>query len=795
MRHTITFLLLFVICGIQAQTISGTVNNDGQPLEFVNVILLSLPDSSIVNVSTTEVDGRYQLKKVKNGNYILQATLLSYKDTYSAPFTIENNSIVKDFELLEDSEVLATVEIKARKKLLEQTADKLIVNIADNITSLNGNLLDVLKKVPGMIIVNGKLSMAGQSNPTILINGKTTQYMDVDALMRDIPGDNIKKIEIINQPGAEYEAAGSGPIINIVLKKNTILGTYGTASIGLGWDSDYEYNAGVRLNHSTGPLRLRGNVSTNQNAWGETLEATRKIPVVRNGETIGHDIYNQVSRTPGYPLSYRIGGGMDYRLSDRHEIGVDGRYSTSKNKKPTSNDTKIQLLESTETVNVSSQNVGERNWNLVSVNPYYTFTIDSMGQKLNIDYNWFKFDKNSERSLQNTISDDDFKLNDNRNLQTGDVRVQAAKIDYTLPYNEQFTFKIGSKYSIAKLDNDLKSYDKINNQWSLNNFSNNYIFEEKIKAAYGKMEWRHKTWSGTIGLRYEHSLSTGYNVTIDSTLTRKISQFFPSASISKKIAGPLGINLAYSKRIERPSYGTLNPFVFYLDPYTSQRGNQELRPEFTDSYKGSVTYDGQPFFSFGYKNTKDIIVEVTNQNDDTGETIKTTVNLDKLKNTNIMLALPLDMVLPVNGYLALIANNNTYDAQYLGSNFNVDYWSYTAYAQASFKIPGEINTEISGWYTNGQRDGLIQTGWMYGVDLGFSKLFLDDKLKLSFGISDLFNRFAYGNIKYQNMDIDFASKWQNRSVALKARYSFGKKYFKDAKKRESSAKKELDRLD
>jgi len=123
------------------------------------------------------------------------------------------------------------VEVVAKVPLLEQRADRMVVNVAKSLTSVNGSLMEIMKKVPGMLVVNGKLSMSGNSNPTILIDGRTTQYMDIQSMLREMPGDNIERIEVIHQPGAEFEASGNGPIINIILKKNKLYGTNGSLTV------------------------------------------------------------------------------------------------------------------------------------------------------------------------------------------------------------------------------------------------------------------------------------------------------------------------------------------------------------------------------------------------------------------------------------------------------------------------------------------------------------------------------------------------------------------------------------
>jgi len=238
----------------------------------------------------------------------------------------------------------------------------------------------------------------------------------------------------------------------------------------------------------------------------------------------------------------------------------------------------------------------------------------------------------------------------------------------------------------------------------------------------------------------------------------------------------------------------LNPFVYYYDPFTSDRGNENIRPELTHSLKYSFTYEGQPFFNIEYKHTDDAMVEVTEQNDDTGETSRLTVNLEKRTNLNISLFMPLEMVLPFSGYAAIIANNNSFDSPYLDGQFDKSRWSITGYLQANFKLPAGINAEMSGWYNSGDQEGIIESQWLYGVSGGLSKKFLDDKLKLSIGVDDIFNRFWTGNIDYSNMNATVNARWQRRVINFRASYKFGNQHFKSRSRKGGSAKDEMNRV-
>lgn len=794
MRKAI-FLLYFIVIGISltAQNqVSGTVYDENQkPVYYANVAIYQLPDSTLVNGNVTGEDGKFIIENIKDGDYYLTSTMIGSVDAYSDKISLSNASSPDiDLQLLPDNAVLSEIQITARKPLLEQRADRMVVNVADNLTSANGSLMDVMRKVPGMLVVNDKLSLAGQQNVTILLNGKTTRYMDVQSLLRDMPGDNIKSVEIIHQPGAEFEASGSGPIINIITKKNSLFGTNGTVSAGIGYTNDWKYNTGLRLSHYQGGLNLQGSVGYSRNSWEDELRIYRRVP---NGTTTP-DIYDQVNKSPSQSNTLRAGFVADWDVTESHRLGLNTRIVDSNNDYVSTNTTEITRINSKGQIFTDNNRVG--GWDMLAINPYYVWEIDTSGQKLELDANWVNFNITRVNTLMNAALPSEFDEPDRMNDQMGDNKIFASKLDYSLPINDMVTLKIGGKYSNAELDNNLEVSDETANGFIFNPFqSNRYQFSEEVKAVYGKAEYKLGDITGTFGLRYENSLSEGYSVTIDSLLSRRISKLFPSASISKPIAGPLAANLAYSYRIDRPSYSTLNPFRYYYDPFTSERGNPNIRPELTHSYKFSLSYDGQPFFNVEYKQSKDNMVEVTEQNDNTGEIFRQTINLDKFANFNTSLFIPFDMFLPVGGYIGGILNHNNYDSEYLGGQFDQDAWSFTAFTNINFQLPGDIATELSAWYQSGGQEGIIDTDWLYGTSANVSKKFLDSKLRVSVGIQDVFNRFWTGQIRYQNMDGDISSFWPKNVVNFRLSYSFGNQHIKTKEKSTSSANDELRRVD
>ena len=229
----LAFLFLGLYSVKAQQTISGKIaDNFESPIPFANIILMQKDDESFVRGVVSDDEGKYLFEDIEKGTYQIEVSVLGFKLKHTEEFELLENKIA-DFILEEEIENLDEVVVKNKRPTIRQTAEKLVVNL-ENSEMINTSLRDVMRKVPGVLVTNNGISIAGNRGIRILINGKTTEYMDVQTLLRDLPADNIAKIEVIEQPGAEYQASGSGAIIDIILKKNVRLGTYGSVNTWVG---------------------------------------------------------------------------------------------------------------------------------------------------------------------------------------------------------------------------------------------------------------------------------------------------------------------------------------------------------------------------------------------------------------------------------------------------------------------------------------------------------------------------------------------------------------------------------
>ena len=448
MKNQILLIFLLTFCStlFSQNKIEGIVKDEShQGVFYATVALYNVKDSLAVKAESTNEKGRFVLNGIKNGDYYLEASMLGFESmTISDIKFPESNEKNFDFIITNTAAQLQTAEVVAKRPLLEQQSDRLVVNVAENITNLNGNILDVMKKVPGVLVIGDRLTMAGQQNVTILIDGKTTQYMDIESLLRDMPGDNIKKVEVIHQPGAEFEAAGTGSIINIVLKKNSLLGTNGSVTLGTARGFGWKNKANLSLSHYQGNVNINGSIGYRH---AQDIDRNFITRVVQG------DVYEQVSVDPGISESVRGNLGVNWDVTDKQRIGFESRIIDSRYTSNIENETRINFADPNFGVlNLFTDNRTDNTWNLYSLNPYYSYEIDTLGQKFEVDFNYVNIQNGGGVTLNTIFEDSNEYFSAQEYEQPGESEIYTVKLDYTYPFSKNVKLQVGGKYSDALLD-------------------------------------------------------------------------------------------------------------------------------------------------------------------------------------------------------------------------------------------------------------------------------------------------------------------------------------------------------
>ena len=785
MKSIATLFFLFVISLSFSQNVKGTISDEtNEPLPFANIIIYQEGISNPLTGVVSDDEGNYQFINLERGKYWLEVSSLGFQTQKTEVFVLTTVEKIFNFMLEEEAQTLGEVVIKSKRPVFKQTAEKLIVDL-ENSEMINTNLEDVMRKIPGVLVTNNGISIAGKSGVRILINGKTTEYMDVETLLRDFPADNISKIELVEQPGSEYEASGSAAIINIILKKNVQLGTNGSVTSWVGKDNGFEWGSGFSMASYKNKLNWQTSANYSQPTWREDLFLVR---------TVGTETYDQATREPYDPNNFSISGNLDYYLSEKHSIGIGGRFNNRTSTRTTSSKTIISDVNNTETL--FSENYFDRDRANFNINPYYEFKSES--DKLVLDFNYVDFTNDNTNTLYD-VAGSTVDFTDRRYIQEGTFNIKTYRVDYTKTFSDNLKLSAGSRYADVETDNDLQAFVDTSGAFNVvNEESSRFVIDETIFALYFKINATLGKWSFSGGLRYEDSNTDGTSTFLDdgSKVTavqkRPIKKLFPSASISRELTDVLGASVSYSYRIQRPSYSSLNSFATFLDPFSAEEGNQNLTPAYTNNYQFNLTYDGQPFFTIGYSKTDDAIFDLIKQDNTTAQIRQQVVNIENNENWNFRLFAPVDFAKGLEGYTGIIVTNTDYQS----STFNIDLnkWNLIWFLQANYELPWEVNFELSGNYGTGAIEGQVEVDWFADLDFSFGKKFLDDKLKVNLGFNKMLNRGFIGNIDYGNGIADVESNGSRQNIQLRLAYSFGSK-FGEKKRRSRASRDEENRIE
>lgn len=775
------FFFFGILTTFSQHKISGKiVDKQNQPLPFANIVLYKIGEEANPNGTVSNNDGIYNFDKIASGKYKLEFSMLGFETQKIAEFDLNEHKTF-NITLKEESQVLNEVVVKSKRPVIKQTAEKLIVDLEKS-EMINTNLQDVMRKVPGVLVTNNGISIAGNRGVRILINGKTTEYMDVETLLRDFPADNISKIEVVEQPGAEYEASGSGAIINIILKKNVKLGTHGSVNSWIGEDQGFEWGSGFSIASYKNKLNWQTSVGYSQPTWRDDLFLVR---------TVGNETYDQVTKEPYDPDNFRISGSLDYYINDKHSIGIGGRINTRNSTRIASSETIISDANNTNTL--FSENSFDRQRNNFNINPYYEYKTDT--DKLVIDFNYVDF-VNDNTNILSRAAGSTVPFTNRKYIQDGEYSIKTYRLDYTKTFSDNFKFSAGTRFADVNTDNDLQSLIDNNNGSfdAVQNESSQFLIDETIFALYSKINATKGKWSFSGGLRYEDSNTDGTSIFMDNgtiqteVQKRPIKKLFPSASISRKLTEVLGASLSYSYRIQRPSYNSLNSFATFLDPFSAGEGNPKLTPSYTNNYQFNLTYEGQPFFTVGYSKTDDVIFQLIRQDNTTAQIRQQEVNVENNANWNFRLFAPVNFTKGLEGYTGIIVTNTDFESSTYGVDLNK--WNLIWFIQASYQLPWDINLEVSGNYGTGALEGMIEVDWLAELDFSFGKKFMNDKLKANLGFNKMLNRGFVGKIDYGNGIADVESNGSRQNIQLRLVYSFGDKFGKKKSSRNRNTDEE-----
>jgi ferric enterobactin receptor len=577
------------------------------PIEYAAVSLTDNDTHKTITGSVSGSNGVFSVTISKTGNYSILVESIGFL-SYQKDEHILDKNLFYDFgkiHLRHNVSQLQGVTVIGGQKLIENKIDKMVFNAEKDLTSQGGVATDILKKIPQVSVdVDGNVELAGSSSIRFLIDGKpsTAFGSNIADVLQSIPASQIKSVEVITNPGAKYDAEGLGGIINIILKHNMVKGINGSVSVTAASRNE---NGSVNLSIRNGNFGI--NLFANANA---RLPATTPLTSTRVSQDTASKtqiILEQDGSSRFTRYGVESGLSLDYTYHKRNNFTLslsDNYFGTTNNGSQNQNQTTQDYNGNTlSQILTLSQTQSKFSLHNINLSLDYKRTFEKEDQELDIgihrsgDHNNF----NSTNSQYNLPDNTLFYGTINNN--PGTESETEIVVDYTQPIGKKVSLGLGGKMIFTDIhsNSNVLSLDSASDTYQYDSTLSNFLrYQQQVYALYGEVNFPVSNWfDAKMGLRYERTeLNPFFSDVSQQVAEPGYNTFVPSFYISRKLNENQTLKLSYSKRIERPDYRELNPFINTTDPYNVTTGNPYLKPEIGNRFELGWNYDLQSGGSF-----------------------------------------------------------------------------------------------------------------------------------------------------------------------------------------------------
>lgn len=776
------------------------MNKERQPLVYASVSIYK-KGGGLLKGTVTDSTGRFVFDQLMPGAYYTGISLVGFVKYQSDVFTLNATDPVTELPaaILEMAGgQLKEVTVSAAKKLIEMQADKMVMNIENSILATGNSVFEVLKKAPGVtadkddnLRLNGaatKIFIDGK--PFYLSGSQLTEYL------KNLPSDVLSKIEIISNPSSKYDAEGSGGILNIRLKKNQAYGLNGTAGTGTGYGKYPKANANLNLNYRHSKWNIFGGGNA---GYAESYNRLNYNSVIRSGGGITgfQDRENYWHPVTKYQ-TFRA--GADYNLGKRTTLG--GLFTGSLNRSDAQTDNLTVFSDGSKNpyAYINSVRDGYEHTTNYSYNLNFKTELDTLGSELNIDADHAVYSRtgieNNANSFTNTAGDIIRTPYVFRNNQPASVNIKAIKADFTRVFPNKLKMQMGAKFSWVSTDNNLVADSLHNGNWQADiSRTNHFVYDENINAGYFILSRDFGKTSVQAGLRAEQTISTGNSITMNRIDKRNYTGLFPSLFISRKLNEDNQLNFSYTRRINRPGYQSLNPFTWYVDPFTIFAGNPFLQPSYSNNFELKHGFKQIIFTSLSYRHATGVATTVIRQDKITGTVTNTTENANAADNVslNISAGIPINKWWSADNNISLAYGKSHSSIQ--DFSYNQEAFTANLYTAHTFTLPKDIRIQTDIYYAIPYREGLSQVKSFYSWGLAIQKQVLQKKGTIRLSWANIIGTSAYrSHIVSDQLDIMWKNRWEGKRVNLSFSWKFGKLSVKSSRNRTTGLQDEKNRV-
>lgn len=805
-------LLVFSTTAISATntldggTISGRVIDSKlkQALPYVNIILKST-SGTIITGGITDEEGYFEINNIKENAFIVSIQYIGFK-TLDREITMDKGTNKIDLGTLmleEDNTALDEVTVIAETSSIQQKVDRKVITIGKDLAA-SGTASELMVGIPSVSVdtQTGEISLRGNSNVRVMVDGKLSNIPTAQ-LLKQIPSTSIKSIELITNPSAKYNPEGMSGLINIILHKNTMLGFNGNVSTGISYEKTAKINSALTTNYRNGKFNVFANYSNN-------ISKNRNNGIIQRPENSSKQLFKFNDDSKSHLLKF----GVDYYINDKHTLSVFTNQNTSDSK----NDGESNAIYANDTSFNQTQfwlDDGDDSTSQYNFDYKVDFDDDGHNLELEIDHNIYS---------RNSIADFLFTVGSTKDyidLNKTDRKRTTINLDYANSIDEHSKIELGVQ---ANLFNSLIGYESTGDTFNDDGVlvptpNTNFDYTRDIYALYGNYNRKIKKWSYQLGLRLENvevkalaiQASQPLNKITEDRFSNDYFEFYPSAYITYEASEKNSFQLNYSRRIDRPGIGQVNPIKEWSTPLVSSYGNINLQPQFTNSVEfnyirnikgGSVTFgtyyrqisneiNRALFIDRSDVNSGRLILTHDNFDDSTAYGIELSTSLkpkkwwslngsfDLYSQTLIGIAERLSAPIETAVEGDIITETNSVD--------NVA-WNFKLYN--SFKVSKKVNLTAFGFYRGRNSNLQFNVKPMYFVNIGSRFSFDDGKGSISLNYNDIFNtmKFRFDGTSPYVQEGEF--NWESNTIYLGLTYRFGStKYSAKSRKNRSDDEK------
>lgn len=775
-----------------------------QPLPYVNVVVKNSRKETVTGGITLE-DGTFTIEEIQEGSYAVLIQYIGYKTVNRTIEISRRNSKIDlgRIYLEETADELEAVTVVAEISTIQQKVDRKVITVGKDLTTTGPTAADIMNNLPSVNVdqQTGALSLRGNQNVRVMVDGKLTN-IPAAQLLKQIPSTSIKTIELITNPSAKYNPEGMSGIINIILHKNINIGFNGNLNVGLAYEKEPKFNSSVDMNYRNGKINFYGN-------YGNNISKNVNYGYIYR---IDQEVLQELDILDKRN-SHLFKVGVDYYLNDKNTISL----FTNQNLFEGGVDGSTNILYSDPGFDQTQFLVNTNDNTSQQYNFSYKLDLDKEGHtvELEADYNTYSGDNQTSNLFSGLIVRPNFsEFTDTERDRT------TINLDYTNPLTKDIKLEFGLQARL--FDNTIAYNSNGRSQDEVGNYipsQTNFNYKRDIFSAYTTYSKKFEIWSYQIGLRAETVTveSTAIETNLNSGATVEIPfkndyvQLYPSAFFTYNPSEKNTYQLSYSRRIDRPGVGQVNPLPEWNTPLISQFGNQELMPQFTNSMEANYTRQlekGSITAGVFFRLIQDEISQaVLVDRSDLNRIILTYDNFDNTSAYGFEFSTNYKPTKwwNINGSFDFFAQTQKSTVERLNvpaetatiddiiiETVEVNNIAYNFRMFNNFKLSKSLSFSVFGYYRGANQNVQFDVDPMYFVNLGMRYKFIDDKATFSLNFNDVFNTMQFGFDGNSPFRQTGQFNWESRTVfaGLSYRFGDGKYRAKSRKQRDNDIKQD-----